>query len=119
MAKSRRLLWQLCPSYLLVTILCLVTVSWYATKSLREFYLIQYRKDLEARSRLLETQFLERLDPFDEISIESLSKKIGRGASTRVTVILPSGKVVGDTDEDPVTMDNHANRPETKVVLSG
>lgn len=73
--------------HLLVTLICLVAVSWYATTSLREFYLNQSTKDLEARARLLEYQFLERLDPLDERGIELLSKKIGGSASTRVAVI--------------------------------
>ena len=119
MAKKRRLLWQLYPSYLLVTIMCLGAVSWYATTSLREFYLDQSTKDLEARARLLESQFLELIDPLDEQKFGLLSEKIGRSTTTRVTVILPSGKVVSDTDEDPKTMDNHANRPEIKVALDG
>jgi len=119
MAKKRRLLWQLYPSYLLVTIICLVAVSWYATTSFRNFYLDQSSKELEARARLVQAQFLERLEPLDENGIQRLSEKIGRSATTRVTVILPSGRVVGDTDEDPITMDNHANRPEIKVALSG
>lgn len=99
--------------------MCLVAGSWYASTSLRNFYLHQATKDLEARARLLETQFLELIDPLDEEGIEGLCGKIGRSASTRVTVILPSGRVAGDTDEDPITMDNHANRSEIKVALKG
>ena len=32
----------------------------------------------------------------------------------RVTVILPSGEVLGDSDEDPRYMENHADRPEVQ-----
>ena len=35
----KRLIWQLFPSYLLVTLLSLVALTWYATASWRQFYL--------------------------------------------------------------------------------
>ena len=36
----------------------------------------------------------------------------------RFTLILVSGKVVADSDEDPRFMDNHADRPEFKQAIS-
>ena len=119
MLKRKRLLWQIYPSYLLITIICLIAVTWYASKSLRHFYMEQSAIDLEARAHLLEPQFLEVIDPLNEKAVDLLCKKIGKSASTRVTVILPTGKVVGDSDEDPTTMDNHANRPEVRLALNG
>ena len=119
MLKRKRLLWQIYPSYLLITIICLVAVTWYASKSLRHFYIEQSAIDLEARAHLLKQQFLEIIDPLNEKAVDLLCKKIGNSASTRITVILPTGKVVGDSDEDPTTMDNHANRPEVRLALNG
>jgi two-component system phosphate regulon sensor histidine kinase PhoR len=37
----------------------------------------------------------------------------------RLTVILPSGKVVADTLDDPAILDNHLNRPEVAVAVAG
>jgi two-component system phosphate regulon sensor histidine kinase PhoR len=34
-------------------------------------------------------------------------------------VVLPTGQVVGDTDEDPTTMENHRSRPEIAEALAG
>ena len=119
MLKRKRLLWQLYPSYLLITIICLIAVTWYASRSLRHFYIEQSAIDLKARARLLEQQFREVMDPLDAKAVDLLCKKIGKSASTRITIILPTGKVVGDSDEDPRTMDNHANRPEVRLALNG
>jgi two-component system phosphate regulon sensor histidine kinase PhoR len=52
-------------------------------------------------------------------TIDELSKKAGRNALTRITVILPSGRVVGDSEKDPATMDNHADRPEFIGAIKG
>jgi len=96
-----------------------VAVTWYASSSIKDFYTEQITSDLEARARLFEQQLSEYIDPLDAKTIDQLSKKAGGHALTRITVILPSGKVVGDSDEDPVTMDNHADRPEFIGAIKG
>ncbi len=112
MAVKRRLFWQIFPSHLLITLLALVAVAWYASSAIRYFYIEQTTSDLEARARLFEAQIKTYLSPLDARIIDRLAKETGSHSSTRLTVILPTGRVVGDTDEDPETMDNHADRPE-------
>jgi two-component system phosphate regulon sensor histidine kinase PhoR len=119
MPKKKRLLWQLYPSYLLITIISLVAVTWYASESLKHFFLEQTASDLKVRARLFEKQVLEHLDPLDEKVVDLLCKKIGKSAATRITIILPSGKVVGDSEKDPSRMDNHVDRPEFIDALNG
>jgi len=62
---------------------------------------------------------LRHLSPPDERAIDDLCKTVGHAASTRFTVILPWGKVVGDSDNDPARMDNHLDRPEVAAALEG
>ncbi|MEA1990974.1 MAG: ATP-binding protein [Thermodesulfobacteriota bacterium] len=118
MPKKRRLLWQLYPSYLLITIISLIAVTWYASVSLKHFFLEQTASDLKVRAHLFEKQVLEHIDPLDEKAIDLLCKKIGKSAATRITIILPSGKVVGDSEKDPARMDNHVDRPEFIEALN-
>jgi two-component system, OmpR family, phosphate regulon sensor histidine kinase PhoR len=119
MAKKRRLFWQLFPSYLLITLVSLVAVTWYASSAIRQFYIEHTASDLETRARLFEEQISGQIDPLDAKTIDQLSKKAGGVTSTRITVMLPSGKVVGDSDEDPATMDNHRDRPEFIGAIRG
>jgi two-component system phosphate regulon sensor histidine kinase PhoR len=116
--RKRRLLWQLYPSYLLITIIALVVVTWYASRSLRQFFLEQTVSDLKARAYLFENQIAGYLDPLDAQQIDLLCKDIGNWASTRITVILPGGKVIGDSHEDPSIMDTHVDRPEFLEALT-
>ncbi len=118
MTRKKRLLWQLFPSYLLITIVSLVAITWYASRSLRHFFLEQTALDLEARAILLENQILKYLDPIDKTNMDLLCKKIGKSASTRVTVILPSGRVIGDSESNPAVMDTHVDRPEFIQALN-
>jgi two-component system phosphate regulon sensor histidine kinase PhoR len=117
-AKKKRFLWQLFLSYVLIAFVSLLAVTWYASSSMRHFFLQQVETDLEARARLFENQLLERLEPLDAEGIDQLCKDMGRSADTRITVILPSGEVVGDSDEDPKNMDNHMDRPEILKAFS-
>lgn len=118
MRKKRRFFWQLFPSYVLITIIALVPATWYASRSLRQFFLEQTVSDLKARAHLFEAQIMEYLDPLDEQGIDLLCKDIGNRASTRITVILPSGKVIGDSHKDPSKMDTHVDRPEFLQALT-
>jgi len=117
--RKKRLLWQLYPSYLLISLVSLATVAWYASSALRTFYLEQTKADLESRALLVQDQFRTKMAELDLRQIDALCKELGKKAFTRITVILPDGKVAGDTDESPQKMDNHADRPEIIEALAG
>ena len=119
MNGKKRLIWQLFPSYLLITLLSLLAVSWYASSSLRHFFLDQTAADLKTRALLIEKQIVTYLAPLDAAAVDTICKDIGQHSATRITVILPSGKVIGDSRETPQQMDNHANRPEIAAALKG
>lgn len=54
----------------------------------------------------------------DARGIDALVKKLGRELETRFTVIDGAGVVLGDSDHDPATMDNHAKRPEILAAVA-
>jgi two-component system phosphate regulon sensor histidine kinase PhoR len=51
-------------------------------------------------------------------SLDALAKKLGGQIGTRITIIALDGKVLGDSNENPATMENHATRPEVKDALA-
>jgi two-component system phosphate regulon sensor histidine kinase PhoR len=111
---KRSLLWQLYPVYLLVIVIALFTITWYLSQLLPDFYDNQVAEDLQARANLIKDQFLQKLIAQDFEGMDAMSKELGANSSTRITIILPNGKVVADSDENPADMENHANRPEFK-----
>jgi two-component system phosphate regulon sensor histidine kinase PhoR len=119
MKRRRRLIWQLYPPYLLITIISLIAVTWFASDALARFYLDQTAKDLEARAYLIKKQIGGLLSPLDPVAIDIFCKNAGRVSATRISVILPDGKVVGDSRETPRFMENHAERPEIAGALAG
>jgi two-component system phosphate regulon sensor histidine kinase PhoR len=117
--QRKRLLWQIYPTYLLITLVSLSIVAWYASRSLRQFYTENTKRSLEARANLAGTHLSSLLEKDDFESVDATCKELGRTTATRITVILPSGRVIGDSDEDPALMDNHRDRPEIREALSG
>ncbi|MGD9241483.1 MAG: PAS domain-containing sensor histidine kinase, partial [Desulfobacterales bacterium] len=119
MKRPKPLLWRLFPSYLLITLISLLAVSWYASEAMRQFFLDQTAADLKARAALLEKQIQGLLSPLRTETIDAICKEAGRLSATRITVILPDGTVIGDSREKPHLMDNHANRPEIIHAFAG
>ncbi len=51
--------------------------------------------------------------------LDPLAHRVATSAGVRVTFIDPTGVVLGESDEDRTTMDNHASRPEVAAALAG
>lgn len=119
MVKRKRLIRQIYPSYLLLVLMVLSATGWYASRSMRDFYLSQTRQDLLHQAHLLTGQFLPLLDPVAQPELDHLCKTNGTTVPTRITVILPDGQVVGDSQATPGSMENHRDRPEILQALEG
>jgi two-component system phosphate regulon sensor histidine kinase PhoR len=118
--RRRRLLWQLYPAYILLTVLALLGVTWYATATVRQFHYREVRADLEAKARLAEKQIGSGTWPLDHARLQSLAHELASRAFARVTIILPDGQVLADSHEaDPASMVNHSDRPEIIEALAG
>jgi two-component system phosphate regulon sensor histidine kinase PhoR len=114
-----KLVWRLFPAFILIAVICLVAGTWYTASSWRTFYLQETAGDLENRARLAEI-YLQDVRPVpDKMQVNEICRKLGKLTSTRLTIILPSGQVAGDSQEDPGRMDNHGDRPEVREAMQG
>jgi two-component system phosphate regulon sensor histidine kinase PhoR len=117
--RRRRLVAQLFPSYLIIAFLALLAVTWYVSQAWRQSFLTQTAADLKVRADLVKPQFQGLLNPLQAAAVDRLCKQLGRLSATRLTVILPTGRVAGDSSNDPAQMDNHADRPEIRQAFQG
>jgi len=115
----KRLVWQIYPPFLLIILIALLAVTWVFSNSLEKFYAEQTQSDLEARVQLVIPQVQGYMNLTLANYLDALSKELGAQTETRLTIILTNGKVVGDSEEHPGRMDNHANRPEVINALNG
>jgi two-component system phosphate regulon sensor histidine kinase PhoR len=89
-----------------------------------DFFLTRYIADRETQSvqqRLTaEARILrEEVPDVASAQLEAWAKDVSRRAQARITVIEPSGTVLADSEHDPETMENHANRPEIRQAYAG
>jgi len=115
----RRLLWQLFPSYLLITLVALLAGVWYACSARYHCYYERVSLGLAATARLVGRQVEGRLPSADQEELHRLCDELAETAQARVTITMPSGKVVADSENDPASMDNHGDRPEIVAALKG
>ena len=117
--KSRRLIWFLFPSYLIIIAIILAAVTGYGSVALRRFFLDQTAVDLEARARLVHQQVRRPLAAADMAAIDGICKTAGRFSGTRITVMNRFGKVLGDSHKPPDEMAYHQDRPEFIAACEG
>jgi two-component system phosphate regulon sensor histidine kinase PhoR len=117
--KPKRLLWQLYPSYLLITLISLAAIGGYASRSMQQFYYAQVAEDLKASTRIIEEQVLASYKTGGSTGLDTLCKMLGTAGQRRITVIDISGKVLADSQEAPRQMDNHSDRPEIIAAVKG
>jgi len=117
--KRFSLLALIFPTFLLLVVAALFSVSWFVSGTLRQFYYVQIQDDLEKRAYLV----AEKVNPervlLAEVALDPLAKRLGELTETRITIIREDGRVLGDTREEPELMDNHASRPEVRAALYG
>lgn len=118
MARRRGVFREIFPSYAGILVLSLLALSWYAMGVFRDGLRERAAEELEERLHLLAGPVSRELWSLDAGRIDALCKASGEGRTTRLTVILPDGKVIGDSLEDPASMDNHADRPEFRDALT-
>jgi len=117
--KPRRLIWQLYPSYLLLILFLIISVSWFVITELREFHYQQTSKDLHARTQLVAEQLAGRILEDQQDWLSTTVTRLGERSATRITVIQTDGLVLADSEENPQLMDNHGQRPEILEAFAG
>ena len=119
MRNRRKLLWQLYPSYLIIIVVSLTAMALYTSRTLRVAGQERAVESLKVQAEIVEQLVAGRLSPDRAAEVDALLKDLGRKIATRITIVMPSGLVLGDSEEDPARMDNHAGRPEVKEALAG
>lgn len=99
-------------------ILCVGALSLYLMEVGQGSYLDTLHQGVEGQAKLVSVAMrpylLESRSPQE---IDALTKGLGRETGIRVTIIDRSGVVLGDSEHDPATMENHGQRPEVRAAL--
>lgn len=95
--------------YALVVLAAIFIVELYITSSVQESYIADLRKNLLIQISLIRGQIR-----FSSSNLDALCEQFKQETGARVTVIAANGRVIGDSDRDSSSMDNHLNRTEVE-----
>ena len=110
--------WRITFSFVLLILVSMSILGFYLTNSTRNSQLDDLRTQLENEARITAEASLPGLLSPDENSLDALTKRLGEQTATRITIIAVDGTVLGDSEEEPANMENHANRPEVIDALN-
>ncbi len=119
--KKTKLIWRIFPSFLIIILLSLTVEAWYSISYFKGFFLETTQRELMVRASLMQDRFARALyvDGLSPQQIDALCKGLGEKIQTRITVILHSGEVIGDSFARVETMENHRERSEIQTALAG
>ena len=105
--------------YVILILLATAALTLYFSDFMRQTHLADLRNQLTAEARLVGDAIEPLLAKGSTIeTIDPLAKQWGELLEARVTVIRADGVVLGDSNEDPTTMENHLGRPEVQQALA-
>jgi len=115
----RSIQWRITVSFILVTLIIMAILGVYLVNSYRNSQLDNLRSQLENEAKITAEACLPGLlDPDESSNLDALAKRLGAEIETRITIVALNGTVLGDSEEDPRTMENHADRPEIVDALA-
>ena len=115
----RNIQWRITIWFVLLVIVSMAALGVYLTNFARTSELNNLRSELENEAMITAEASLSSFGEQNEIgNLDVLAKKLGSQIGARVTIIARDGTVLGDSHEDPSTMENHATRPEVRDALA-
>ncbi len=117
--KQHRLLWRIYFYFLAATLAAIAVLALYAVHSMQGFVEDQTLRNLTIRAQMVAETCADTPFTNNAGNINLICSALGRITEARITIILPDGKVIGDSDRNPLNMDNHLNRPEVVQAFRG
>ena len=116
---SRSIYWKITVPIVLVVVISFSILGFFMVNSIRNLQLDHLRNYLTGEAKLVaDTVLADINDPTGYTKIDALTKTTGSEIQARVTIIKTDGTVLGDSWEDPATLENHLTRPEVQQALT-
>ncbi len=113
---KRRFFRRIFILYFIVLLISVVFIEFYITNVVRTNYINDLKESLFIQASLISENILFE----EQKNLDYLCRQLKEKAGARVTLVYTDGKVMGDSDTDSFSMENHANRPEIQQAsLSG
>jgi len=114
----RSIRWRTGIVFAVLIIACISGLGVYLSHLTRDDHLDTLRTQLADQALLIGDSSAPYFSGSQTQSLDALAKRLGEQIGARITIINKDGVVLGDSEEDPATMDNHSNRPEVIEAIS-
>jgi two-component system phosphate regulon sensor histidine kinase PhoR len=118
----RKLVTTIYLSFFVIFAVTLAATLLYTVLSFRPYLYRQRAEYLEQRARLIEPQIAPLFELPAAVQMreaDAICVELGRRGAFRVTLILPDGTVIGDSEREPAGMEDHGTRAEVLEALRG
>jgi two-component system phosphate regulon sensor histidine kinase PhoR len=114
----RSIRWRIGIVFAVLIIACISGLGAYLSHITRSDHLDTLRTQLSDQAQLIGDDSAPYFSGNQTGALDALAKRLGKQIGERITIINKDGVVLGDSEEDPTTMDNHATRSEVIEALS-
>ncbi len=115
--KNRTLFLSFFGVQILILLVAISFVTFYTWFTSRNAFYRQWFRELRLQSELVSTLLPDDNNTLDTNAVQRLFTRISHAESHRFTLVLPDGKVIGDTQADPGHLDLHNDRPEVRDAI--
>jgi two-component system phosphate regulon sensor histidine kinase PhoR len=116
---KRSLYWKIIVPMILLITVGMTVLGIFSVNSVKTDEYNQLHSYLINEARLSADSVISALkNGAGSANVDSIAKNLGKLINARVTIIAQDGTVLGDSWENPQTMENHSNRPEVISALS-
>ena len=113
------IIWKQFFYYSLIIVLIFAALVFFTSRTIKRHHIATLESTLEHHAELVKRMVTDLMISGKEKEIDALAKEMGKKIGVRITVIRKDGLVLGDSEEDPNKMVNHASRVEIIQALQG
>lgn len=113
---KRRIFRRVFLLYFITLLVSVVFMHLYLTRVIRDSYISELTLSLSVQASVIAGTMTSGA----VADLNALTGRMKQETGARITILDSTGRVLGDSDNDPFTMESHINRPEIQqAILSG
>lgn len=114
----KKIIWKFLSAYIFVTLIAVIVLNFFVTSRLQDYYEKKISEKLTGNALLIVSILESDLSDGRRESIQGKTPGLAKTLGLRVTVIDKRGKVLGDSEKDPESMENHIDREEVIAAIN-
>jgi len=115
--NNKRIIWKFFGAFVFLTLIAVFVLNFFVGLKLRDHFEQKITRELRSNAILVGDILTEDLLRGGTEAIQDKVRALAGKLDLRITVVDEFGLVLGDSEEDPVSMENHADRVEIARAL--